>query len=120
MLWNPGPTAKYSDSGDFEGQGNNQAWGSGRSRSRSVAGSESRAGECEGDSGFAGAPIRRTCFVGIQHPGEKGVSHFPDGGDTSRHWRRVATRPHDGSDDSVTFTAARRGKGGGAFRAAPD
>ncbi|NNF77611.1 MAG: DUF839 domain-containing protein, partial [Rhizobiales bacterium] len=31
-------------------------------------------------TGLAWSPDRRTMFVGIQHPGEKGDSHFPDSG----------------------------------------
>jgi uncharacterized protein len=35
--------------------------------------------ECE-VTGIAFAADGRTMFVGIQHPGEEGDSHFPDGG----------------------------------------
>jgi len=31
-------------------------------------------------TGLAWSPDRRTVFVGIQHPGEDGNSHFPGGG----------------------------------------
>ena len=37
--------------------------------------------ECE-ITGFAFSPDRRTAFIGVQHPGERGDSHWPDGGDT--------------------------------------
>ena len=79
MLWIQ-TDGKYSDSGDFEGQGNNQMLvgdpESGEIR-RFMVGPR----ECE-VTGFAWSADRRTVFVGIQHPGEKGGSHFPDGGDT--------------------------------------
>lgn len=29
------------------------------------------------------SPDRRTMFVGIQHPGERGEGHWPDGGESS-------------------------------------
>ncbi len=70
----------YSNKGDFKGMGNNQMLvadpQSGEIR-RFLVGPK----ECE-VTGFAWSPDRKTLFVGIQHPGEKGDSHFPDGGET--------------------------------------
>ena len=85
---------KYSDSGDFEGQGNNQMLVgdpvTGEIR-RFMVGPR----ECE-VTGFAWSADRRTLFVGIQHPGEKGDSHFPDGGDTTPRSCVVAIVREDG------------------------
>ena len=67
MLWIQ-TDGKYSNSGDFDGQGNNQM--------------------------LVGDP--RTLFVGIQHPGEKGDSHFPDGGETAPRSCVVAITRDDG------------------------
>ncbi|MEM8688196.1 MAG: PhoX family phosphatase [Pseudomonadota bacterium] len=68
----------YSNQGDFAGMGNNQMLiadpDSGEIR-RFLVGPR----ECE-VTGLTWSPDRRTVFVGIQHPGEKGDSHFPDGG----------------------------------------
>ena len=85
---------KYSDSGDFQGQGNNQMLVgdpvTGEIR-RFMVGPR----ECE-VTGFAWSADRRTLFVGIQHPGEKGGSHFPDGGDTAPRSCVVAIVREDG------------------------
>ena len=93
MLWIQ-TDGKYSDSGDFEGQGNNQMLvgdpESGEIR-RFMVGPR----ECE-VTGFAWSADRRTVFVGIQHPGEKGGSHFPDGGDTAPRSCVVAIVREDG------------------------
>ena len=72
---------KYTNKDDFAGQGNNQMLvgdpGTGEIR-RFMVGPK----ECE-VTGFAWSADRKTLFIGIQHPGEKGDSHFPDGGDTA-------------------------------------
>ncbi len=68
----------YSDKDDFAGMGNNQMLvadpDSGEIK-RFMVGPR----ECE-VTGITWSPDKRTVFVGIQHPGEKGDSHFPDGG----------------------------------------
>ena len=68
----------YSNKGDFAGQGNNQLLigdpDSGEIR-RFMVGPK----ECE-VTGITWAPDLKSVFIGIQHPGEKGGSHFPDGG----------------------------------------
>ena len=51
--------------------------------------------ECE-VTGLAFAPDRRTVFVGIQHPGEKGGSHFPGGGDSVPRSAVIAIEREDG------------------------
>jgi len=66
----------YSNSGDFAGMGNNQMLcadpQSGEIR-RFMVGPVG----CE-VTGISFAPDQRTLFVGIQHPGEKGSSTFPE------------------------------------------
>ncbi|NDA14953.1 MAG: PhoX family phosphatase [Gammaproteobacteria bacterium] len=77
MLWIQ-TDGKYSNKGDFAGQGNNQMLvgdpDTGEIR-RFMVGPN----ECE-ITGITWSSDRRTLFVGIQHPGEEGGSHFPDGG----------------------------------------
>ena len=85
----------YSNEGDFEGQGNNQ-----------MLAADTETGEirrflvgpisCE-ITGLAWSPDRKTMFVGVQHPGEKGKpSHWPGGGDTVPRSGVVAVRRDDG------------------------
>ncbi|MCF8466482.1 MAG: PhoX family phosphatase [Sneathiella sp.] len=68
----------YSDKGDFAGMGNNQMLlgdpETGEIK-RFLVGPK----ECE-ITGYAWSADRKTLFVGIQHPGEKGNSHYPGGG----------------------------------------
>ena len=93
MLWIQ-TDGNYSRSGDFEGQGNNQMLvgdpETGEIR-RFMVGPR----ECE-VTGIAWSTDRRTLFVGIQHPGEKGDSHFPDGGATAPRSCVVAINRDDG------------------------
>ena len=93
MLWIQ-TDGKYSDSGDFEGQGNNQMLvgdpETGEIR-RFLVGPL----ECE-VTGIAWSTDRKTLFAGIQHPGEQGGSHFPDGGDTAPRSCVVAITRDDG------------------------
>jgi secreted PhoX family phosphatase len=51
--------------------------------------------ECE-ITGLTWSTDRRTMFVGIQHPGEKGNSHFPDGGATTPCSAVIAVTRKDG------------------------
>ena len=85
----------YSDAGDFAGQGNNQMLVgdpvSGEIR-RFLVGPR----QCE-VTGVAWSADRRTLFVGIQHPGEKGGdSHFPDGGGSVPRSAVIAVTREDG------------------------
>ena len=93
MLWIQ-TDGNYSDAGDFEGQGNNQMLvgdpETGEIR-RFMVGPR----ECE-VTGFAWSTDRRTLFVGIQHPGERGDGHFPDGGDSVPRSAVVAITRNDG------------------------
>jgi len=85
---------KYSDTEDFAGQGNNQMLAgdpvTGEIR-RFLTGPR----ECE-VTGLTWSADRRTMFVGIQHPGEKGNSHWPDGGDAVPRSAIVAVIRDDG------------------------
>ncbi|MAI45174.1 MAG: PhoX family phosphatase [Hyphomicrobiaceae bacterium TMED74] len=94
MLWIQ-TDGKYSNKGDFEGMGNNQMLVgdpvTGEIR-RFLTGPK----ECE-VTGITFSPDRRTVFVGIQHPGEKGDSHFPDGGKTVPRSCVVAITREDGA-----------------------
>ena len=84
----------YSNRGDFAGMGNNQML-----VADSVTGEIRRfmvgPKECE-ITGICWSPDYRTVFVGIQHPGEKGNSHFPGGGDSVPRSSIVAVRRDDG------------------------
>jgi len=93
MLWIQ-TDGSYSNEGDFAGMGNNQMLVgdpvTGEIR-RFLVGPR----ECE-VTGITFAADRRTLFVGIQHPGEKGDSHFPDGGDSVPRSCVVAITRDDG------------------------
>ncbi|MXX23490.1 MAG: PhoX family phosphatase [Rhodospirillales bacterium] len=93
MLWIQTDGA-YSDEGDFAGQGNNQMLlghpATGEIR-RFLVGPK----ECE-VTGVTWSADRKTMFVGIQHPGEKGGSHFPGGGDTIPRSAVIAVTRDDG------------------------
>ena len=93
MLWIQ-TDGKYTDKGGFAGQGNNQMLvgdpATGEIR-RFMVGPK----ECE-VTGTAWSPDRGTLFVGIQHPGEKGNSHFPDGGDSVPRSAVIAIAREDG------------------------
>lgn len=94
MLWIQ-TDGKYSNKGNFAGMGNNQMLVgdpvTGEIR-RFLVGPK----ECE-VTGITFSPDRRTVFIGIQHPGEKGDSHFPDGGDTVPRSVVVAITREDGA-----------------------
>ena len=85
---------KYSNEGDFAGQGNNMMLvgdpATGEMR-RFLVGPR----ECE-VTGITWSADRKTLFVGIQHPGEKGDSHFPEGGEAAPRSAVVAISRDDG------------------------
>ena len=85
----------YSDADDFAGHDNNQMlYGdpeTGEIR-RFLVGPR----QCE-VTGLSWSPDRKTMFVGIQHPGERGDSHFPRGGDTVPRSSIVAITRDDGA-----------------------
>ena len=84
----------YSNEGDFAGMGNNQMLigdpSTGEIR-RFLVGPM----ECE-ITGITWAPDRRTVFVGVQHPGEKGGSAFPGGGNSVPRSCVIAVKREDG------------------------
>ena len=84
----------YSNEKDFAGQGNNQMLvgdpATGEIR-RFLVGPN----ECE-VTGMCWSADRKTIFVGIQHPGERGNSAFPDGGNSVPRSGVVAIRRNDG------------------------
>ncbi|MDE0150630.1 MAG: PhoX family phosphatase [Rhodospirillaceae bacterium] len=84
----------YSNAKDFAGMGNNQMLigdpETGEIR-RFLVGPK----ECE-VTGLAFSGDRRTVFVGIQHPGERGNSHWPGGGDSVPRSAVIAINRDDG------------------------
>ena len=84
----------YKNEGDFAGQGNNQMLAgdpvTGEIR-RFMVGPK----ECE-ITGLTWSPDRRTMFVGIQHPGERGDSHWPEGGAATPRSAVIAVTREDG------------------------
>lgn len=93
MLWIQ-TDGKYSNKGEFAGMGNNQMLvgntATGEIR-RFLVGPK----ECE-VTGICWSEDKTTLFVGIQHPGEKGGSHFPDGGNTIPRSSIIAIRKTNG------------------------
>ena len=93
MLWIQ-TDGDYSNADGFAGQGNNQMLvgdpATGEIR-RFLVGPR----QCE-VTGIAWSTDGRTLFVGIQHPGEKGDSHFPDGGDAVPRSAVIAVARDDG------------------------
>lgn len=84
----------YSNAKGFAGQGNNQMLAgdpvTGEIR-RFLVGPK----QCE-VTGLTWSADRRTMFVGIQHPGERGDSHWPDGGDSVPRSAVIAVTREDG------------------------
>jgi len=84
----------YKNEGDFAGQGNNQMLAgdpvTGEIR-RFLVGPK----ECE-VTGLTWSPDRRTMFVGIQHPGERGDSHWPEGGEAVPRSAIIVVTREDG------------------------
>ncbi|MFG6076668.1 PhoX family protein [Erwinia sp. OPT-41] len=85
---------KYSNKGDYEGQGNNQMLvgdpQSGEIR-RFMVGPKS----CE-LTGITFTPDYKTMFVNVQHPGEEKDSHFPDNSPRPRSSVIMITRKDGG------------------------
>lgn len=84
----------YSNEGDFAGHGNNQMLAgdtlTGEIRRFLVGPKEAEI------TGMAWSPDRRTMFVGVQHPGERGNSHYPDGGTSVPRSGIIAVKRTDG------------------------
>lgn len=84
----------YSNEKDFAGHGNNQMLAADPATGeiqRFLVGPN----ECE-VTGLTWSPDRRTMFVGIQHPGERGNSHWPEGGDAVPRSAVIAVTRDDG------------------------
>ncbi|MCY4289703.1 MAG: PhoX family phosphatase [Aestuariivita sp.] len=85
----------YSNEGDFAGHGNNQMLVgdplTGEIRRFLVGPNEAEI------TGISWTPDRRTMFVGIQHPGERGNSHFPEGGESVPRSAIISVRRTDGN-----------------------
>jgi len=86
----------FKNEGDFAGQGNNQMLyadpDSGEIH-RFLVGPK----ECE-VTGLCWSMDRKTMFVGLQHPGNKGGGHFPGGGDTTPRSTVIAVTRDDGGE----------------------
>ena len=84
----------YGNKDDFANQGNNQMLAAdaetGEIR-RFMVGPK----ECE-ITGITWSSDLKTMFVGVQHPGEKGDSHFPGGGDSVPRSAIIAVTKDDG------------------------
>lgn len=84
----------YSNAGEYEGQGNNQmlcADPASKEIRRFFVGPK----ECE-VTGLTFTPDRRTLFINIQHPGEGGDSHWPEGGNALPRSATVVITKNDG------------------------
>jgi len=85
----------YSNTEDFAGMGNNQML-FGNTETGEIARFLVGPKECE-ITGITWSADRKTLFIGVQHPGEKGDSHWPDGGDSVPRSAIVAITREDGS-----------------------
>lgn len=93
MLWIQ-TDGNYSNEEAFAGMGNNQML-VGDPATGEIRRFMTGPNECE-ITGITWSADRRTAFVGIQHPGERGGSNFPGGGDSAPRSCIVAVRRDDG------------------------
>ena len=84
----------YSNAEDFAGMGNNQML-IGDTESGEIQRFLVGPRECE-ITGITWSADRRTVFVGVQHPGEDGDSHWPEGGQSVPRSGVIAIRRDDG------------------------
>lgn len=84
----------YSNEKGFAGMGNNQML-MGDPETGEIHRFMVGPKECE-ITGLTWSLDRKTMFVGIQHPGEKGGSHWPEGGDAVPRSAIVAVKRDDG------------------------
>ena len=84
----------YSNKGDFAGMGNNQML-VGDTETGEIVRFMVGPKQCE-ITGMVRSPDRKAMFVGIQHPGERGDSHFPGGGDSVPRSTIIAITRDDG------------------------
>lgn len=85
----------YKNEGDFAGMGNNQML-VGDPATGEIRRFMTGPNECE-ITGITWSDDRKTAFVGIQHPGERGDSHFPNGGTSVPRSAIVTVRRKDGA-----------------------
>lgn len=85
---------QYSNKDGFAGMGNNQML-LGNTTSGEINRFLVGPNECE-VTGLTWSADHKTMFVGIQHPGEKGNSHFPDGPGTVPRSAIIAVTQNDG------------------------
>jgi secreted PhoX family phosphatase len=84
---------KYSNRGDYAGQGNNQMLCA-DPVSKEIR-RFCRPQECE-VTGISFTPDSKTMFINIQHPGEEGDSHWPGGGNSIPRSATVVITKNDG------------------------
>ncbi|MEM7258117.1 MAG: PhoX family phosphatase [Pseudomonadota bacterium] len=94
MLWIQ-TDGNYSNEEEFAGHGNNQMLAgdpvTGEIR-RFMVGPK----QCE-VTGLTWSADKRTMFIGIQHPGERGEGHWPEGGDAVPRSAVIAVKRDDGA-----------------------
>ncbi len=84
----------YSNAKNYAGQGNNQML-LGNTETGEISRFLVGPNECE-VTGITWSGDRKTMFVGIQHPGERGNSHWPGGGDSVPRSSIIAINRDDG------------------------
>lgn len=84
----------YSNEENFEGHGNNQML-AGDSATGEIRRFLTGPKQAE-ITGLTWSPDRRTMFVGVQHPGERGDGNWPDGGDSAPRSAILAVTRDDG------------------------
>lgn len=87
---------KYSNSDKFADMGNNQML-LGNPKTGEIKRFLVGPKECE-ITGLTWSPDKKTMFVGVQHPGEKGNSNFPGGTGTTPRSSIVAIRRNDNQE----------------------
>jgi len=87
---------KYSNKDDFAGMGNNQML-LGNPETGEIKRFLVGPKECE-VTGLTWSDDKKTMFVGIQHPGEKGYSNFPGGAGTAPRSTVIAITRKDGGE----------------------
>jgi len=86
---------KYTNTGDFQGMGNNQML-LGNPNTGEIKRFMVGPKECE-VTGITWSKDKKTIFVGIQHPGERGNSNFPGGKDSLPRSSVITIQKNDGS-----------------------
>ena len=86
---------KYTNTGDFQGMGNNQML-LGNPNTGEIKRFMVGPKECE-VTGITWSKDKKTIFVGIQHPGEKGNSNFPGVKDSLPRSSVITIQKNDGS-----------------------